>query len=446
MNKQYKLIGFVAFILIVFIGFKVYDVSASPEQMNLTVSTELGEADQMEDIQFIAHTFNYTNYQQSPNFEFRDGSFQNLNNQSMFEAMDYHFSPSVNSLIDRYRSFVRGKSQSPNHFTETDNHVIYTAFMSDVDWNVRGSDKLLISSLNKSTEEEKDFEVNLQIPDGSSSYYYSVVDTYVNYSELTIIVNTYNSTNEEELTLIYEFDIENPTDTLTPVAHLESELGQGGKVQVSTNVNPANRYIPLRHLYDIEETMYGEMIYSSVDFYVYDRQTQELTAIPSFEDSATMVDGDDSSDNSQSDTANENNGTSDDYSPDEMIVLTENESVYVAQNKGESVEWYTFNVESADLQQVGTLDMANESIGREFVDYYQTTFNNTMHVSDGKLYASGVDFNQEIGAPVFQVSDLASLEILFYGAIQTDDPELNEVLEISVYEYEIIPDGLESND
>ncbi|MER2063094.1 MAG: hypothetical protein ABS873_00455 [Alkalibacterium sp.] len=410
MTKYIKLTSLLLFIAVAFIGFGFYNAQASSPYPELNIVTSQGKPEYAEPLQFTGVVADAQNYASSSSVQFKNGDSLYREDIPLPKRMDFSFSPDMNELITDYRSFMRGKSRQPEHYVETDNHMIYAAMEGDVHWASPSNGQLTIAVLDKETKTEDTFEVSLS----GQGQYYEVRAAYVNYPSLTLLVNNYS---EESQDLIYTVDLENPAEELTETLNLSQETGTTGiytSLHIGQSFDKTERFIPLK---SVNETAVSDFDYTTEisGYYAYDTQTQEVIEMPMFEE-------------------------------EETLLFTDNDTLYAGKELGDSIELYEVSPEDQKTDLVGSIEMASPTIGRDVSDSYSKTFNQRMTVLNGKLYAYEVQSSENTGdhstgvaRPVFQISDIQTQETLFQGTIEPMKSGNHDATSIELYEFGIDP-------
>ncbi|WP_368645569.1 hypothetical protein AB4027_00470 [Alkalibacterium putridalgicola] len=410
MTKYIKLTSLLLFIAVALTGFSFYNAQASSPYPELNIVTSQGKPEYAEPLQFMGFVADAQNYSNSSTVIFKNGDSLYREDIPFPKRMDFGLSPNMNELITDYRSFMRGKSRRPEHYVETDNHLIYAAMEGDVHWGSASNGQLTIAVLDKETEAEKTFEVDLS-GQGQS---HEVRAAYVNYPSLTLFVNNYSGESQD---LIYTVDLENPAEELTATLNLSKETGTTGiytSLHIVQSFDKTERFLLLK---SVSETAVSEFDYTTetTGYYAYDTQTQEVIEIPLFEE-------------------------------EETLLFTDNDSLYAGKDLGEAIELYEVNSENQETDLVGTIEMVSATIGRDFSDSYSKTFNQSMTISNGKLYAYEVQTAEAAGnhsagvtRPIFQVSDIQTQETLFQGTVEPRDSSKHDAISIELYEFGIDP-------
>lgn len=416
MNTQAKFLGTLSFIVIFLAGFAFYKTQNEPREPDLEIVTEEGEISYLSPIRFSGHTYsNTTNNSTSfngVNFIYQNGTFTSSKDLSYFREADFHYHPAINQLISHNRSFMRGKAHHSNQFVETLYHVIYIGNEQDVSFDEQPDDKVTISILNKETEAEQTFEVNLNNSELPRAFY-DIAGLYARYPdnilspEITFFVNQYETETNQEDTLIYSFDMEGSGEDLDPVLSLRDTLTDTGNIHISQTATHNNRYIALEVG---ENTILSENGYpfespipETSNHFIYDVQSTEITPIPE-------LDG------------------------ERRLVLTENETVYVGNDTGETLDLYRMNMDTRELESVGPLDI---NISEVIYDDYSQGFNSRISLIDNRLYLVGETISgaEERNVPTFDVIDLSTLETLFSGYLNATDANPQNHYNTLIYDY-----------
>lgn len=407
MNKQAKLFGFIAFILISFIGFGVYQVNATSGQTEVKIASIEGDSSQLSSVEMIGDVYSSGYFANNNTFYHADEEIAYLNDLPFFKRSDFEFNSTANRLIDNHRSFMRGKSRQSNLFAETEDFVVYTGMKQDVDWSQYNTNKATISVLDKETDEEQSFDITLDNPSAEGNFT-SILSAYIAYPSLTIVASEYVADQDRNHLLVYTFNIENPAETLTPTINLTAELGASDTViSISSSITKTERYIPIKVMEQAMIDQY-DMEVTGGTYHLYDSQTNNIIDIPAFED-------------------------------EEMVVFVDEETVYVGRDLGETIELHEMDVTSQTLESIGSLDMATSTIGRSDGYYSTIQFNNYFQAFDGKLYLYEEDYSNEISRPLFQVIDLDSQDTLFSGTVEVKDTEAKNNYTIYINDYSINP-------
>lgn len=410
MTKYIKLTSLLLFIAVALTGFGFYNAQASSPYPELNIMTFEGKPEYAEPLQFMGFVADSQNYSNSSTVIFKNGDSQYREDIPLPKRMDFSFNPRMNELITDYRSFMRGKSRQPEHYVETDNHLIYAATEGDVHWDSASNGQLTIAVMDKETEDEKTFEVDLS----GQGQYHEVRAAYVNYPSLTLLVNNYSGESQD---LIYTVDLENPAEEVTETVNLSKETGSTGiytSLHIGQSFDKTERFLLLK---SVSETAVSEFDYTTETngYYAYDTQTQEVIDIPLFEEEKTLL-------------------------------FTDNDTLYTGKDLGDSIELYEVSPEDQKTDLIGTIEMASSTIGRDVSDSYSKIFNQRMTVLNGKLYAYEVqssenadDHSTRVARPVFQISDIQTQETLFQGTVEPRDSSSHDATSIELNEFRIDP-------
>lgn len=402
MTKYSKLISITALCLIVILGFSFYKAQAESDVLEIELVTDEGDSEQLDMLHTVANVYHYgqTYYNNDISYVFEDGEFENIDNQSIIQRIDYTFSSAVNRYIRDYRSFMRGKSRVTDHFTETEEYLLYSAMQSDVNWRQNDYNFLSISLLDKETNNEKDYDVQL-----TSGSYHTVIATYMDYPSLTIVTQAADENMDNDW-LIYSFDLTDPEEELTSVVKVGQSV-ESESVQFSSSQTKTERFIPFRSLLAGTTDEYDQVMdHTTSDYYVYDTQTQTVKEVPPFEEGETLI-------------------------------LSEADTILVGNDLGEEIQWNEWNVDNDSLAEIGTAEMVTPTIGRVQVDYYNNTFNHGLHLVNNHIYAYEDVYPDNMGRPHFQIIDVDSMSTTFSGYFALKDAPEDAQVELSIYEYSL---------
>lgn len=420
MTKHAKLISLIAFCVLTLSGYTLYQQTTQAEKLSVELVTEEGQAEALDSLHFIGQTVNMgAHFNRGQTFEYNEGNFAFINELSILERFDYEFTPHMNRYIEDYRSFMRGKSRNRSNFAETDNHLIYTGMKSDVNWRVFNDNQLTVSVLDKETEEEQNYEVTLN---GGSNQI--VTATYVDYPSLTLVTQVLDD-NLLNNWFIYEFNFDNPQEELSPAVNFGSEFNSE-HISFATNQDKTVRFIPFRTM-DVSSTdEYGHANLVPGDYFAFDTRSGEIKAVP------------------------ETGDEEDDY-----IVLSEEETLLVGSDRGETIEWNRWNFDDETVSELGQSEMVTPTIGRGRIYYYDSLFNQGLQLIDGQLYAFeegySDDVNRSMGdeesqnlddvyqermsRPQFQVIDMETMETTFSGYFATEQDDESSNIMLSLFDY-----------
>ncbi len=399
MNKYIKLTSLLLLIIVTLTGFGLYQAQASSPYTELKIVTSEGKPEYVEPFHLFSFVSDSDTYGNSSAVEFKNGRSQYVQDQPFLKKMDFNYTPHINELIETHRSFMRGKSRRAEQYTETDQHIFYTGMESDVHWDNPSLGQLTISVLDKETETEESYSVSL----GNEGTYYDVRAAYINYPTLNMIITTNNSSDLPE-TVIYSFDVENPSEEMTEVINLSNVIEGNDALHIGLLQDKSERFIPIQAVTDTSASEFDYTVETS-GYYVYDTQTQEVIDVPMFEE--------------------------------KTLLFTDNDTVYVGKDLGDTIELYEMNLDNEKLNPMGTIMMATPTIGDEDGNYYNGVFNSSMTILDGKFYAYETQHTDNVSRPLFQVTDILTQETLFNGTIKPKDTAKENSTNIDIFELRI---------
>lgn len=380
MNKHYKLTNLLVLITLVFGSFFVWKKQTAPSNPELKVVTTAGNAEELKAIEFYGYVSSTEGYGENSSFLFKNNKPYYADDQPLRESLD---SPihllSIHDLINDYRSFMRGKVPSVDRFISTDEWLIYTAMADEVHWKNNSRDELTIAWLNKETGEEQEFSVSL---DNKESYY-ELYATQLNYPELSIMLTAHHDNDKMEH-LIYSVDLNNPEPELTLKLDFTDFIQEDEYILVGNMVDKTSRFIPFQTNKYVEDSEFGD-ISKMMNYFVYDGNQNKVLEVPLFE--------------------------ADTY------LLTDRDTIYVAEETDNQLDFYELNPETEELEAIGEIQLEFSNLGEDDLFYYDHAFSRNIAVLDGKLYTfKHQDINGSF-LPVFQIVDLESQETLFFGKI-----------------------------
>lgn len=403
MAKYAKLISLIILSILTLTGYTLYQQDIQADHTSVKLVTEEGEPDVLDNLHFLGLiTSSSGNFSRSETFEYSQGNVNALTDLSFLEHLDYEFTPNMNRYIEDYRSFMRGKSRGPRNFAETRNHLVYTGMQSDVNWRAFNDNSLTIAMLNKNTGDEQEYAVTLA--DGSNQH---VIATYVNYPAVTLITQVLDDNILKDW-FIYAFDLENPQEELSPIVKMGAVFNSE-HISFATNKDPSVRFIPFQVMQVESTDAYGQAELIPGEHFVFDTRSKEIQAVPETD-------------------ANEG----------DFIVMSEEESLLIGLNLGETIEWSRWNVDDDTFTDIGSSEMMTPTIGRSQVHYYSSLYNQGLQLIDGYLYAfeegyfeeihtvaSDPNFqnHEQISHPLFQVIDIESMDTVFSGYFTPEEQD-----------------------
>lgn len=399
MNKYIKLTSLLLLIIVTLTGFGIYQAQASSPYTELKIVTSEGKPKYVEPFHLFAFVSDSNNYSNSSAVEIKNGDSQYVKDLPFLKRMDFNYTPHINELIENHRSFMRGKSRRSEHYTETEEHIFYTGMESDVHWGNPSVGKLTIAILDKNSEEEESYSVSL----GNDGTYYEIRAAYAACPTLNLIVSTNDSSDLPE-TVIYSFDVENPTDELTEVVNLSDEIEGEDALYIGQSYDKTERFITIQSVRDTSASEYDYTV-ETAGYFAYDRETEEIIEVPLFEE--------------------------------DTLLFTDNDTLYVGKDLGDAIELYEMTEEGQDMNLIGTITMATSTMGDEDGSYYNGIFNSTMTIMDGMFFAYESQYTDNISRPLFQVTEIETQETLFNGTIMPKDTAKNDNTNVEVFEFRI---------
>ena len=139
--------------------------------------------------------------------------------QSQLSGSDYE---KINQLQEDYRSFMRGKEPSLANFFEDDTLLAYAELTTNNYSSVTEDEEFKIEVLNKKTNKESSFSVDL--PKGTNYSYMYIEDIEVANNQLIIVTNGYSLNNENEQDEHHFYSISLPNEKIEKDESLKLDL------------------------------------------------------------------------------------------------------------------------------------------------------------------------------------------------------------------------------
>lgn len=139
--------------------------------------------------------------------------------QSQLSGSDYE---KINQLQEDYRSFMRGKEPSLANFFEDDTLLAYAELTTNNYSSVTEDEEFKIEVLNKKTNKESSFSVDL--PKGTNYSYMYIEDIEVANNQLIIVTNGYSLNNENEQDEHHFYSVSLPNEKIEKDERLQLDL------------------------------------------------------------------------------------------------------------------------------------------------------------------------------------------------------------------------------
>ncbi len=366
----------------------------------LKVVTAEGNAEYLKAFEFYGYLSNSEVYGNDESFHVKENQINYLAEEPILKRLDNSLDPLSNQLIEKYRSFMRGKYPSSKNFLSTDNFIIYVAKTTDSYWKETKMNELVIAVLNKETKEEEEFTVSLDNLDN----YYDLYTSHLNYPKISLVLSEYTMTDQQKHA-IYEFNIEDPEAGLREVYDFTEKIEADESYGVEEVADRTGRFIPLRATRYVTNTE-DEMMTELASYFVYDIKENKMIDIPLFETNT--------------------------------LLLTDQVDIYTAEDLGSSLNFYKMNLENEKLEELGEVQLHSPLMGRTEETYsYDQSLNPNITVLDGKLYAFEQELIEDSYLPVFQVVDLKTQETLFMGRLDRLDDASDKNISIGITNYRL---------
>lgn len=397
MSKYIKLSSIILFIAITLTGFGLYKSQASGKQPELKIVTSQGKPELIEPVQAYGFLSHYSAGNYPSTLKLNNGSLSYLEDESFFKQLDSNINPFTDHLISNYRSFMRGKSRQANQFAETDQYILYAGLQSDVFFEGGNQNEVTLAALNKETEEEETFSVQLE----NDSSYNEIRAIYVDYPSVTLLVRTH-SRSDKLNNVVYTFDVENPEDRLTEEVNLTREIGSDDSLYIGKPFDQTERYITLQTARENMDSMYT-YTEEVTGYYAYDIKEKEVISIPSTEEN--------------------------------MRLFTDNDKLYVGKVAKDNMGIYELKDDNQNMTLLGKFELSPSDTSNDALGYNH--FNQNMTILNGKLYT--YEYPEDMNRPLFKVTDIRTQEILFSGTIEQKDSNNEESPFIDIIEYRLNP-------
>lgn len=408
MKKYNKLTTLVLLITLAFTSFFIWKAQAASPNPKVNIVTIEGNAEHLKPVELYANISNNLAFGSQPVFQLENNKVDYVDDRPLLQQVDGHLNSFIDGLISEHRSFMRGKTRRSNQYIVTDDWIVYTAMATDVYWQESAEDELIISILNKQTKEEKEYTIHL----GDNVNYVNLHTAYLNYPELSITLTKYNISGEAEH-LISTFNFENPEAELTEQINFTDKINENEFFYVGNSFDKTGRFIPFQTLQTIEtvDEVYGDIYTDSretTSYFVYDMIERKFIDIPLFEENDTLL-------------------------------FTDQNQIYVAEDLGETFDFYEVNPNTETLESIGNIDLSFASSDQGYVDSYNNLPDPNRVVYDGKLYAYEEQVFKGSYLPVFKVIDLEKNEILFHGRLDASEGSKMDAPNINIIEYRLNP-------
>lgn len=271
---RYWKIFLLTIISVVVIGvFYIQSSLAAKDAIKIEFEKISGNEGELKELKFYG-SYPKGNFSQSFN-GFANKEVDIFENRSIIEQLTYGYSdPVIKKLIDKYRSFMRGKVQSTDYFFEDENLIAYAGvkrnyFGAAIDFTFD------IDILNKKSNETTSFEYEL--PYTETYGWYDIVNAEVSDSQLQLITRSSLVMGGEEVGL-YTFNIdEKKLVSKETLLSTESTENGGTDLNIVHNQSSlqAEQYLILQTA-EYEFNDYGESIANSREVFFYNIETNQL--------------------------------------------------------------------------------------------------------------------------------------------------------------------------
>lgn len=315
----------------------------------------------------------------------------------------------ISQLQEDYRGFMRGKNSDLANFYEDEMILAYAEITTDAFSTISKDSKITIDVLNKQTNEESSFSVNL--PKADEYGYMYVEDVQVANNQLIVITNGYrvNSSNSQDEQHLYSISL--PKEKIEKDEKIQLDLidSKGKQIQyvelmnASTSITSANYLVYRVELNDDSTNM---------DMY----EENQVMTLPVYELIGVNVETGEQFLINGSEELNRHGIAA--------ILSTESNNLYFYKKDGANLSLYEYDLNQKELTEVkaGELSAAQQAMFnegvivqvREGVMYFVTSYK----IGDNELQMLAFDSN--------------SGELVFEGIIEekTDYPAKREEVHI----------------
>lgn len=309
--------------------------------------------------------------------------------QSQLSGSDYE---KINQLQKDYRSFMRGKEPNLANFFEDDTLLAYAELTTHNLSSVTENEEFKIEVLNKKTNKESSFSVDL--PKGTNYSYMYIDDIEVANNQLIIVTNGYPLNNENEMDETHFYSISLPNEKIEKDEKLQLDLVKlDGKqiqyVELLSGMNTIQTSNFLVYRVEIGDVQPETELYEEQEFY---ETTYELIGVNIETGEQFLIDLSDVVGSQELSSA----------------FSIEKDILYFYKKNKETITIYTYSLEQKELREMETAELseAQKTALKEEVTlsvHNGTAFfvnNNKLKGKDQQIMA----FDLESGKAVFEGS------------------------------------------
>lgn len=362
MTRYSKLIGFIFFAMVTLGTYGINQIVVGSNKTEAEFVTIEGDDAYLNPVHAKGDIYgNY--FMSSSSFDFIDNQFIFPDDKSLFEKLDNTYIATYNKIMDRYRSFARGKYPYA-YYSESEDQIVYVDMQRNTDFSDPQNNAILLSVLDKSSEEEKSYTLS---PPEDLGGIINLDDVYINFPSIHFTFNT-----EGQLS-VYSLDLEEVTPTFTKVREISQDISTDIDAYPGLDASIDHKYL---EIYDAQTTD-AIMTVS----HLYDYESDQIIPMPSYTD---LI---------------------------EPKVVTNGDQIYMLDGYFEDYKIYEVDSVNDTLEPLTKMQLVpfeeNDSN-----DYVQITPHS---IVDGALYSVLSTNNQEI----IQVNDIQNGELLYGGSLET---------------------------
>lgn len=261
-------------------------------------------------------------------------SFQSQTSESDYEK--------INQLQEDYRSFMRGKEPNLANFFEDDTLLAYAELTTNNYSSVTEDEEFKIEVLNKKTNKESSFSVDL--PKGTNYSYMYIEDIEVANNQLIIVTNGYSLNNENEQDEHHFYSISLPNEKIEKDESLQLDLvNLDGKqiqyVELLSGMNTVQTSKFLVYRVEIGDEQSEKELYEDQEIY---ETTYELIGVNIETGEQFLIDLSDEVGNQALSSA----------------FSIEKDILYFYKKNKETITIYTYSLEQKELREMETAELS----------------------------------------------------------------------------------------
>lgn len=379
MTRYSKLIGFIFFAVVTLGTYGINQITAKSNRPEAEFVTIEGDAAYLTPVHAKGDIYG-DHFMSSSSFDFMDNQFIFPDDESLFEKLDDTYIATYNKIMNRYRSFARGKSPYAN-YSESEDQIVYVDMQRNTDFSDPQNNAILLSVLDKSSEEEKSYTLS---PPEDLGDIINLDDVYINFPSIHFTFNT-----EGQLS-VYSLDLDEETPTFTKVREISQDISTDIDAYPGLDASIDYKYL---EIYDAQA---NDTIMTVS--HLYDYESDQIIPMPSYTD---LI---------------------------EPKVITDGDQIYMLDGYFENYQIYEVDSVNDTLELITKMQIApyEENDSNDYVQIIPYS------IVDGALYSVLSTNNQEI----IQVNDIQNGELLYGGSLETTG-KYKDQTKASIYDFNI---------